>query len=276
MKVNALNASTSPQQGLNVVITGGSKGLGRALVKQFDRDPSVNKVLFTSRNASKDMFYSSKVTGLVADVSSPKGSETLEENIGNRFHGKIDIWINNAASSDGNTLFQDIQVQQVRDIVSTNLTGALVSTKTAFAIANKYNCATRTCHIFNVVGAGADGSPTPGYSVYGCTKAALLQFTKSIQNELVLHSRTQNVKLHIISPGMMPTALLGTNMSPVQKIVFNIFCEEPDVIAGEVAPKIIDVASKNKTNEYIRYLTIPRIIFHGLTFSFRKGRFYEE
>jgi chlorophyll(ide) b reductase len=62
-------------------------------------------------------------------------------------------------------------------------------------------------HIFNMDGAGADGSPTPRFAAYGATKRGLVQLGKSLQAELKMLG-INNVGIHNLSPGMVTTELL--------------------------------------------------------------------
>lgn len=66
-------------------------------------------------------------------------------------------------------------------------------------------------HIFNMDGAGADGSPTPRFAAYGATKRGLVQLSKSLQAELKMLG-ISNVGIHNLSPGMVTTDLLMSGM----------------------------------------------------------------
>lgn len=67
-------------------------------------------------------------------------------------------------------------------------------------------------HIFNMDGAGADGSPTPRFAAYGATKRSLAQLGKSLVSELKT-AKIQNVGIHNLSPGMVTTDLLMAGAS---------------------------------------------------------------
>jgi chlorophyll(ide) b reductase len=250
---------------LNVIVTGGSRGFGRSLVKQF-----VNKghrVLYTSSSKSGHIDDIPNAKHIVMDVriSDPdRVYNTFDQFMPNG----VDIWINNAAISDGNRKFLDTSSSRLKQIVDTNLYGTLISTKLAIDLMTPY----RKGHIFNVIGAGAGGSITPDYAVYGSTKAGVTQFTRTLQKELAMESCP--IGLHLLSPGMMATELLEENLCEQKRIIYNILCEYPDIVATEFVPKIVDIVQKNQKNQKLNYMTPSRILHYFLTASSRKDRFY--
>lgn len=80
-------------------------------------------------------------------------------------------------------------------------------------------------HLFNMDGAGADGSATPRFAAYGATKRSLAQLGKSLEAELKMQ-KIGNVGIHNLSPGMVTTNLLmsGAN-TPTAKFFVNCLGE---------------------------------------------------
>lgn len=62
----------------------------------------------------------------------------------------------------------DAKPEQIVEVVTTNLLGSLLATRAAIQLMGGQATAG---HVFNVDGAGADGSPTPQYAAYGATKS---------------------------------------------------------------------------------------------------------
>lgn len=62
----------------------------------------------------------------------------------------------------------DAKPEQIVEVVTTNLLGSLLATRAAIQLMGEQPT---SGHIFNVDGAGADGSPTPQYAAYGATKS---------------------------------------------------------------------------------------------------------
>ena len=265
-------SQNGPREPLNVVVLGGTKGFGNSLVRKFHAQG--HRVLFTGRsNAHVQEQTGSRLIRLKHDVSDPEGFTPLTTTIHRSMPGGVDVWVNNAAVSDNYAYFHEHSPQRVAEILHTNLTGSILSTRHAIEVI-KDNTSGHMGHIFNVVGAGSNGMPTPQFSVYGATKAGLSQFVRSIRAEL--KQWHGDIGLHLISPGMMPTDLLALNASPTQLRMFNILAEDPDIVAAYVYERILDIVENKRTKTDIRYMTLQRIVHSVLTFREREGRFFEE
>lgn len=256
---------------MNVIVTGGTRGLGKSFVKTFTQDG--HKVIFTSRNepdiisTMTDLNTPMNLVGVVADVSQPAYMTNIIGSVEKHMPDGIDIWINNAAVSDGNTPFVRTKLEKVKEIVDTNLFGTIVCTQAALNLMSNQE---KMGHIFNMAGAGSDGSPSPEYAVYGSTKAGLVQFTKSLQKELV----NKNVGLHILSPGLMATDMLAENLCDKKRVIYNILCEDPDVIAKHLLPTFKSIVKNKASKEYVRYLTPMKIIYRFASANQRTDRFF--
>jgi hypothetical protein len=80
-------------------------------------------------------------------------------------------------------------------------------------------------HVFNMDGAGADGSATPRFAAYGATKRSLAQLGASLQAELGL-AKVTKVGVHNLSPGMVTTELLMSGAdTPTAKFFINCLGE---------------------------------------------------
>jgi chlorophyll(ide) b reductase len=267
---------TRSQHTLNVVILGGTRGLGAALVNKFYEQD--HNVLFTSRTREnirislETLKYNSsaKAIGIASDVSCLQGVMHLKEQVTNYMPDGVDIWVVNAAVSDGNTPFVEHSYEKIQEIVKTNLMGNALVVKLALELTTN-TCNNNMMHIFNIAGAGSNGAGTPDFSLYGSTKAGVSQLTKSLRHEL---KDNKSVGLHIISPGMMPTELLSANASLVKKRIFNIICEHPDVVAAFIYTNMMRVVDNDEKESTITYLGVPRILYHLATFHKRMNRFY--
>ena len=266
---------------LNVVITGGTKGLGRALSREFLRQGdrvfissrSIYNITETTRKIRDQVGideYEDRIYGKSCEVSDyhalvkfAKRAETFHEN-------HIDIWINNAGYSGGQSSLLEIDPERIKKIIDTNLLGSIYSTRVAIETMQKQE---KPGHIFNLEGAGSDGFPTPNFSTYGATKIAIKHFVKSLFHEI----ETENlIGLHTISPGMILTNLLLEGATPQQKQFFNILCEFPETVAEDLVPKIKDVVSKEDKHSKIVYLTWFMILKKFMMFNKNKGRFFDK
>mmetsp|Transcript_8326 Transcript_8326/g.14044 ORF Transcript_8326/g.14044 Transcript_8326/m.14044 type:complete len:210 (+) Transcript_8326:398-1027(+) len=180
--------------------------------------------------------------------------------------GAIDIWINNAGTN-GYVLANlvDQPPETIREVVETNIVGTLNGSRAALKVMIKQGFG----HMFNMVGAGVGGDATPLYSVYGATKRCLPQLNAS----LVKETKGTGVGVHLLQPGMVLTDLLLSSSSVVARRFFNVLAETPQNVATELVPQIRSVQG---TGSYIKFLTVPRVLFRFLTFWARSKRFFDE
>ena len=271
---------------LNVVITGGSKGFGKALAREFLY--SGHNVFITSRN-TRDIWntvkelkeqtkYSSKyglIAGSRSDVSNYVSIKDFAIQANKYFDNEIDIWINNSGYSAGYNNLMNTKWDKIEEIINTNLLGTIYSTKLAMKQMLNQK---RMGHIFCVEGAGSDGIPTPNYSIYGSTKIAITHFVKSLYHELQNRDiyTDKEVGIHTISPGMIITDLLIEGTYNYHKRFFNIFAELPETVADDIASKIISVVNNSNKNKNLTYLTIPMIVYKLFNSYKTRGRFFDE
>jgi short-subunit dehydrogenase len=253
----------------NVVITGSTKGIGKSLAKKMYMEGH-NVVISSSnranvRNTYKELKEKGVTVGniypIVADVSSEKDCLYLLRQAVIRM-GSVDIWINNAGVSTRN-LLTDQTVDEIRQTIDVNLLGTILCCRLVIP----YMIQQQSGIVINFEGAGSNGLLTPHYSVYGASKSAITQFTKSISNEY----KDTDIRFCTISPGMVMTDLLMSNADDQMKRAFNIFCEDSDVVATYLVAEIGNI----KKNTYIKYLTLNRVFLLLLMSFFRKNRYFE-
>lgn len=254
----------------NVVITGSTRGIGKEIAKKMLLQG--HNVIITSSNPSnvyetyREFQNDKNITGhcvpIVADISKFADCNNLLRQTLNVFE-HVDIWINNAGVSVRDNLI-DLNENNITKIINTNLLGTIFCCHIVIPqmILQKKGI------LINFEGAGSNGLNTPKYSVYGATKSAITQFTRSLSKE---YAHT-NIHFCTISPGMVITDLLLSNADLRSKQVFNIFGETTEYIANYLVSQI----HKIKKNEHIRYLTVNRIIILLIISVFRKHRFFDE
>ncbi|KAK9269589.1 hypothetical protein L1049_001365 [Liquidambar formosana] len=270
----------------NVVITGSTRGLGKALAREFllsgdrvvvaSRSPeSVHKTVreleenlkegMITRGGSSRHLAHAKVVGIPCDVCEPEDVQKLA-NFAVGELGSIDIWINNAGTNKGFRPLLQFSDEDITQIVSTNLVGSLLCTREAMRVMRNQD---RKGHIFNMDGAGSGGSSTPLTAVYGSTKCGLRQLQASLLDEC----KRSKVGMHTASPGMVLTDLLLSGSTKENKQMFNIICELPETVARTLVPRMRVVKGTGKA---INYLTPPRILLALVTAWLRRGRWFDE
>ncbi|EOY30786.1 NAD(P)-binding Rossmann-fold superfamily protein isoform 2 [Theobroma cacao] len=271
----------------NVVITGSTRGLGKALAREFllsgDRvvvasrssPESVDMTIkeleenlkegMTAGGSSSKNLKRAKVVGITCDVCDANDVEKLAKFAIDEL-GSVDIWINNAGTNKGFRPLLQFSDEDIKQIVSTNLVGSILCTREAMVIMKSQP---NGGHIFNMDGAGSGGSSTPLTAVYGSTKCGLRQLHASLLKEC----KRSKVGIHTASPGMVLTDLLLSGSTIKNKQMFNIICELPETVARSLVPRMRVVKGTGKA---INYLTPPRILLALVTAWLRQGRWFDE
>lgn len=288
----AQSSSTSGTRTFNVVITGGSKGAGKALAMKFleygdnvvicSRDEE--RVQSTVQELQQANTSSGKIVGIGADVSCAKDMNEVAVYAQEVF-GSVDIWVNNAGTNAYTFKpFFEQSDEDIASVVNTNILGVMYGTKAAINIMRKQPGGG---HVFNMDGAGADGNATPRFAAYGATKRSLEQLNKSIRAELGI-AKISNVGVHAISPGMVTTELLMAGAdNRFSRLMINCLAEEPGTMADFLVPRIREVPDKVENSflpsillgQYIKFLTPMKAysqIIMRLVAGQRKDKFVQE
>lgn len=259
-----LKFERSQKKNLNVVITGGTRGLGKSMTNEFLKKG--DKVFIVSRKQSDiDMMVmdNDNLYGKAADIGNAEEFPELFDNILKAFDGEIDMFVNCAGQSGGNKQFVDHDISNLDSIVKTNLLGTILCCKHAFEIMNSQSTGGA---IFNFTGAGSNGFSTPNFSLYGATKSGILQLTKTLQEEL----RQYPVDLHLVSPGMLFTDLLLENMNDDTYHAIKMLVTSPDLVAYHIVPRMRNTYYLAKEDNYIKFLTVMKIIYKIFSDMFNK------
>ena len=197
------------------VVTGGSKGLGKAMARGF-AEAGAN-VLISSRHeaelqaAQKEIQEGTqvKVAYRVADMNNREEVTALAKFALDTF-GRVDILVNNAG---GNTpqRIEDITDETWDRIVELNLTSCMALTR-AFVPQMKARRWGRIIHISSIMGLASK----EGRNVYSATKSALIGLARASSLDLGEFGITVNC----ICPGPFLTDLPGKLLSPEEKAVF--------------------------------------------------------
>lgn len=184
---------------MKVLVTGGSRGLGLALVRSLLDDG--HAVRTVARNRTDAVSECERAHG--ARFEFVLGDMTDDETISAFVSGgqSFDALVNNAAVAY-DALLATQGPSHVRDAIAVNLTAPLLATK--YFVRKRLNAEGRTT-ILNVGSiVGANGAS--GLAVYSATKAALAGFTRSLARELGSAGFTVNAVL----PGYLDTELSST------------------------------------------------------------------
>jgi 3-oxoacyl-[acyl-carrier protein] reductase len=199
-------------EGKNALITGGSRGIGKAIAIAFAREGA--NVAFTDIRRDEIMEETEKellamgikAVGYASDASSFEDSERVVDEVAKEF-GRIDILINNAGITRDNLLMRMTEADWDL-VIKVNLKSVFNLTKAV----QKYMLKQRSGSIVNMSSVvGVSGNA--GQSNYSASKAGLIGFTKSIAQEL----GSRNIRCNAIAPGFIETDMTAKLPEEVRK-----------------------------------------------------------
>ncbi|HSW74593.1 MAG TPA: SDR family oxidoreductase [Candidatus Saccharimonadales bacterium] len=218
-----------------IIITGGSDGLGKALVEKLA--PS-NEVIILARNEAT-MRAIAKETGCRYYVCDVRDAKQVTSTFGkiSEEHGKIDVLINSAGVIV-NAELVDIPDETIENVITTNTLGTIYAAKAALIRMKQQ----KQGLIVNVVStAGITAKATR--SIYNASKWAITGFTKALQEEAAEY----NVRVTGFYPGTIRTNLFAkaglplsgkalTTEQAVKAIEFVLSCDD-NMLVPEIGIK---------------------------------------
>ncbi|PNU06640.1 SDR family NAD(P)-dependent oxidoreductase [Novosphingobium guangzhouense] len=228
-------------------ITGSSRGIGKALAQAL-LDRGINVYVSSSdaeeaRRTARDLRqHRARAEGGPCDVTSADAVHAAWEDACTRFGG-IDIWVNNAGLALGGGLIEmpDADMARMLDI---NVMGLVHGCRTAI---RGWRESGRPGALYNMLGAGADGTPMPFMNGYATTKAAVTYLTRSLAMEM----SGSTVVVGAISPGLVITegflrehAKLDAKAARQRRDWVNLIADHPET-TGRWAARILDTNAQN-------------------------------
>ncbi len=183
-----------------ILITGGSRGIGAACVRKFAGEGAA--VCFAYKNSHTEADKLAKETGaapICADLADKKQASDAVKKAA-QIMGGIDVLVNNAGVCHF-SLFTDETDVQIDEILSANLTSAMVCAREAarFMVAQHYGRIINISSVWGLCGSSCEAT-------YSATKAGLIGLTKALAKELGPSSVTVNC----IAPGVIDTDMNST------------------------------------------------------------------
>ena len=186
----------------NIIVTGGSRGIGRCLVENLARDGH-NVILNynKSEKQAKQIQNTLKEEGIILEIFKADVSDRKQVNELVKFAiekwGKIDVLINNAGIAKLQ-MFQDVKETDWDEIINTNLKSAFYMSQEVVPhmIHEKSGCIINISSIWGLVGASCE-------TIYSISKAGMDALTKSLAKEL----GPSGIRVNSIAPGVINTEM---------------------------------------------------------------------
>jgi NAD(P)-dependent dehydrogenase (short-subunit alcohol dehydrogenase family) len=183
--------------GRTAIVTGGSKGIGKAIAAALAAEGAA--VMITSRKAEACEAAAAEIghgcTWEAGNVGSPDDASRVVDATIDRF-GAVDILVNNAATNPYAGPLVGIDVPRWDKTLQVNLTAPLVWTQLCW---NRSMQEREGCSVVNISSVGAL-STNPILGAYDVSKAALLHMTQQLAVELA-----PRVRVNAICPGLVRT-----------------------------------------------------------------------
>jgi len=199
------------------VVTGGSRGIGRAIVLELAS--SGTKVAFTyhsNRQAADSLCrevqeHGGATVGFQQDVTNFDGAKTMLAEVKECF-GPIDMLVNNAGITRDKPLAL-MHEDDWRAVIETNLYGTI-----HFARAVVYGfMKQKRGRIVNITSVSGQ-TGLPGQTNYAASKAGIIGFTKALAKEVAKYGVTVNA----VSPGYIDTDMLATVSTQREQVLAKI------------------------------------------------------
>jgi 3-oxoacyl-[acyl-carrier protein] reductase len=188
-----VSASFCSLEGKTALVTGGSRGIGRAIVAELAAAGA--KVVFGYRSGADEAASLEQETGaraVQADVSNAEEAARLVEEAGD-----VDVLVNNAGvTRDG--LLARMSDDDWRAVIDTNLSSVFYTCRAVTRPMMKKRAGS-IVNISSIVGLHGNW----GQTNYGASKAGIVGFTKSLAREL----GSRGVRANVVAPGYVKSRL---------------------------------------------------------------------
>jgi 3-oxoacyl-[acyl-carrier protein] reductase len=190
--------------GKNAVVTGSTRGIGRAIAEAFAQSGARVAVVGRDQQRADEAAAAigRNAKGFAADVSDTASVSKLIDEVEKAF-GSIDILVNNAGITRDNLVMR-LKDEDWDAVQNANLRGAFASIR-AVSRGMMKKRAGRIINVASIVGMIGN----KGQANYAASKAGLIALTKSVAKEL----GSRNILVNAVAPGFIETEMTAT-MTP--------------------------------------------------------------
>ncbi len=201
-------------KGKVAVITGGDSGIGRSVAIQFAKEGAdicivcLNEEDDAEMTAARIEEIGRRAIQFEGDIGEPEFCEEVVQGTLDAF-GRIDILVNNAGEQHEVNGVEDLEPEMVERMFRTNIFGFFYLTKATLPYLKAGAAIINTTSIQAY-------DPAPHLMAYACTKAAILNFTRSLAKELA----EKKIRVNAVAPGPVWTPLIPTTFKPEELKTF--------------------------------------------------------
>jgi short-subunit dehydrogenase len=235
-----------------VIVTGASKGIGRATARQFARTGA--RVALVARSAALLDEVQKEIEQAGGEALAVPADVRNEDDVQNavdrtlREWGRIDVLVNNAGVAYLGAL-SDLRTEQLREIVDVNLIGTLLFIRAVLP----HFIAHRRGHIVNVSSVlGKRG--VPRQAVYSASKAAILGLSEALRSELAHDGITVTSFCPSATETEMNRSIRG-NDHPLKQFLRKRFIFTPEAVASRVVE-----AARGRRREVVLSLPAKAVV----------------
>ena len=191
-------------EGRVALVTGGGRGIGRAIAMRLAREGAKVAISYRSNDAAAEETQKllceagAECEAIKGDVAEAADVEALVKGVGEAF-GPVEVLVNNAGTTRDNILLR-MKDAEFDEVLATNLKGTYLCTRAVMRGMVRARWG-RIVNISSVVGLLGNA----GQANYAASKAGIIGFTKSTAREVANRGITANV----VAPGYVETELTG-------------------------------------------------------------------
>ena len=224
------------------LVTGGSRGIGRAIALELGRRGATVVINYqSSADAANAVLEEIKASGgdgmtMQADVSDAEQVDVLFKAVVQAY-GKVDILVNNAGTTRDNVIML-LKPEDFDAVINTNLRSAWLCSRAASRLMMKKRSG-RIINITSVVGIAGNG----GQTNYSASKAGMIGLTKSLAKEIA----SRGITVNAVAPGFIETDMTAKLSEDILKQAIAAIplgrSGQPEDVAKAVAFLASDAAS---------------------------------
>jgi 3-oxoacyl-[acyl-carrier protein] reductase len=195
----------SDNKGKVAIVTGSSRGIGRAIAEQLASEGYSVVCCATSQEGADKAAnaiaeaYKTETLGIQVDVSQQDSIDNLVSKTIERF-SRVDVLVNNAGITQDNLMLR-MKPEEWTNVISVNLNSVFYASKAVMRPMLKQKFG-RIISITSVVGLMGN----PGQANYAASKSGVIGFTKSVAKEV----SAKGITVNAVAPGFIETDMIAS------------------------------------------------------------------